>query len=108
MTGEGSHFDFFEWQQQLHRFSNEIENCIANGEWDGLANILKVRQICLEQLFAVSIPEDQKLFVKTIALSILEQDATYVARIEEHKKFLSSQQLALDHNRKAIQVYTNC
>ncbi|MEI8573777.1 hypothetical protein U737_04610 [Methylomonas sp. LW13] len=101
--------NFLEWQQQLQGFADNIQECILKAEWEGLADILDKRQVCLEQFFAgvACLPEHKKLLVKQVAQSMLEQDSVFISYIEEQKSLSAAQQAVLDRGRKAMQAYNS-
>ena len=101
--------DFLECQQQLQAFADNIQDCIVKAEWEHLADILDVRQTYLEQFFVstAAFSESEKLLLKQLAQSMLEQDAIFISYIEEQKMRSASQQSVLDRGRKATQAYNS-
>jgi hypothetical protein len=89
--------------EELTALSNEIYEYVAEEQWEQLAAVLDLRQQCLEALFSEAVAESEAL--KSLASSILEQDAVFVARIQEQRKIVEKQILALDRGRQALQAY---
>lgn len=91
--------------EELTALSNEIYEYVAGEQWEQLVTVLELRQQYLEKLFSEAVAESGTL--KSLAKSILEQDAVFVASIQEQKKIVEEQILALDKGRQAIQAYSS-
>jgi hypothetical protein len=91
------------WLEKLASLSDEIHQHVAAEQWEPLVVALDLRQQCLEALYSVTALESEAL--RSLANSILEQDAVAVARIQEHKLIVQEQILALSRGRKALQSY---
>lgn len=89
--------------EQLTALSNEIHEYVAGEQWEQLVVVLDLRRQCLEALFSEAVAETEPL--KSLANSILEQDAVFVARIQEQRKIVEKQILDLGKGRQAIQAY---
>lgn len=89
--------------EELKALSIQVYEYVAGEQWVQLAAVLDLRQQCLEALFSGAVAESETL--KSLASSILEQDAVFVARIQEQKKIVEKQILALDKGRHAIHAY---
>lgn len=89
--------------EQLKALSNEIYEYVAKEQWEQLIVALDLRQQCLEMLFSGVITESEAL--KSLSGSIIEQDAVFVARIQEQKDIVEKQLLALGRGQQAIQAY---
>lgn len=89
--------------EELAALSNEIHECVDGEQWEQLVAVLALRQQCLETLFSEAVAESETL--KSLASSILEQDAVLVARILEQRKVVEKQMLALDKGRQALHAY---
>ena len=70
--------------EELTTLSNQIFEYVAGEQWEQLITTLHVRQQCLETLFSEAAAEPEIL--KSLANSILEQDAIFIIRIQEQKK----------------------
>jgi hypothetical protein len=91
--------------EELTALSNEIDEHVAKERWEQLVVALDLRQQCLESLFSEAVVEFEAL--KSLASSILQQDAVFVARIQEQRKIVEKQIIALDKGRRAIQAYVS-
>ena len=89
--------------EELNALSNEIYEHVAGEQWEQLLLVLDLRQQCLEALFSEAVVDTKTL--KSLADSILEQDAIFVASIQEHKKIVEKQILDLGKGRQAVQAY---
>ncbi|TAK63009.1 flagellar protein FliT [Methylobacter sp.] len=89
--------------EELKALSVQISEYVAGEQWEQLVVALDLRQQCIEALFSEAVAEPEAL--KSLARSILEQDAVFVARIQEQKKIVEKQILALDKGRHAINAY---
>jgi hypothetical protein len=89
--------------EELKALSNEIYEYVAGEQWEQLTAVLHLRQQCLERLFSGVIAEPGVL--RSLAGSIIEQDAVFVARIQEQKEIIEKQLLALGRGQHAIQAY---
>jgi Flagellar protein FliT len=96
-------------QQSLTVFTHDIERCIGHADWEMLDQVLHERQMFLENLSALAIPDDScKAALKCLLQNLLQQDAHYIAQIEAQKNTLSQQQASLETGRRAIQAYIQC
>lgn len=89
--------------EELKTLSNEIHEYVAGEQWEQLVVALDLRQQCLEALFSEAVAEPETL--KSLANAILEQDAVFVARIQEQKKMVEKQILDLSKGRQALHAY---
>lgn len=89
--------------EQLTALSNEIHEYVAGEQWEQLVAVLDLRQQCLEALFSEAVVKPDTL--KSLASSILEQDAVFVARIQEQKRIVEKQILDIGKGRQAVQAY---
>lgn len=89
--------------EELTALSSQVYECIAEEQWEQLVTTLHLRQQCLEALFSGVIAESETL--KSLASSILEQDAILISKIQEQKKIVEKQILELDKGQQAIQAY---
>ncbi|MGZ4953847.1 MAG: flagellar protein FliT [Methylobacter sp.] len=89
--------------EELTTLSNQVSEYVAGEQWEQLVVALDLRQQCLETLFSEAVVQSETL--KSLASSILEQDAVLVARIQKQKKIVEKQILAFDKGRQAIQAY---
>jgi hypothetical protein len=88
--------------EELAALSNEIHAYVVEEQWEQLATVLNLRQQCLETLFSETA---ESVALKALANSILEQDAAYVAKIQEQKKILEKQISIFDKGRQALKAY---
>lgn len=102
--------------EELTALSNEVCECVAEEQWEQLAVVLDLRQRCLEKLFSDTVVEPEVL--RSLAGSIIEQDAVFIEKIQERKKALEEQTqeqknileeqiLAFDKGRQAVQAYSS-
>lgn len=89
--------------EELKALSIQIHEFVAGEQWEQLKVVLDLRQQCLEALFSENVAKTEIL--KSLAHSILEQDAVFVARIQEQKKIIEEQISALGKSRHAINAY---
>lgn len=102
----GSAEDWIQLQREvLSTYSDKIEACIGNSEWEMLAVVLESRKAFLQRLFSPIVEEQHRTNLKQLAESILQQDAFFQARVEEQKRIVVQQQMAIDHGRRAVQAY---
>lgn len=91
--------------EELAALSNQVSECVAAEQWEQLAVVLDLRQHCLEKLFSEAVMASEAL--KSLASSIIEEDAVLIERIQEQKKILEKQIVAFDKGRQATQAYTS-
>ena len=88
---------------ELAALSKQIDDCVAEEQWEQLITVLNLRQQCLEVLFAEPIVEPEIL--KSLAHSIIEQDKLFVEKIQEQKKIIEKQLHELSKGQQAVQAY---
>jgi len=97
---------WFESQEvTINTFVDKIASCIERSEWETLAVVLEARQVFLQKLYAADVPERYKAQLKSLAESILLQDAVFLSLVEEQKSAVMKQQMALDLGRRAVNAY---
>ena len=95
------------WVRELQNFNACISDCLNNSQWDRLSEFLDARRSYMETLStaAETFSADDKLALKQILQTILDQDANAVAMIEAQKAQSADQQSTLGQGLKAIQFY---
>jgi hypothetical protein len=93
--------------QVLRDFKEKIEQCLADEDWEQLPVILGFRQAYLERILNQSIPEQRLGSIKKLVQTLLEDDACFIAQVEEHKSGLFKQQQSLERGVRATQAYKN-
>lgn len=97
---------WFESQEiTINAFIDKIASCIEHSEWETLAVVLDARQAFLQQLYAADVPDRYKAQLKVLAESILQQDVVFLSLVEEQKRAIMKQQMALDLGRRAVNAY---
>lgn len=86
-------------------FTDKIEQCIADSDWDGLAEVLDRRQAFLQQLFRDTAPQIHQASLKRIAESILAEDAVFQAMVEAEKQAIAQQHEVFERSRRALKAY---
>jgi hypothetical protein len=89
--------------EELKVLFDEIQEHIAQEQWEQLTVVLDLRQQYLEKLFSEA-AEDTEL-LKSLANAIVEQDAVFVEKIKEQQKIVEKQILELNKGRQAVQAY---
>lgn len=89
--------------EELNVLFDEIQEHIAQEQWEQLTVVLDLRQQYLEKLFSEA-AEDTEL-LKSLANAIVEQDAVFVEKIKEQQKVVEKQILELNKGRQAVQAY---
>lgn len=89
--------------EKLATLSAQVHECVAEEQWEQLVVVLDLRQQCLEKLFSGEVVAPEAL--KTIASSIIEEDAVLIEKIQEQKNILGKQIVAFDKGRQATQAY---
>lgn len=99
------------WLEQQRKalltYSDKIELCISQADWEMLAMVLESRYTYLQQLFSPTIPLEWQAALKQLAELVLQQDVLFQSRVEEQKRIVAQQQLAFDRGRQAVQAYRN-
>lgn len=94
--------------EELGVLSNQVSECVAEEQWEQLVVVLDLRQRCLEKLFSDTNFSDvngESETLKSLASSIIEEDAVLIEQIQEQKKILKKQIVAFDKGRQATQAY---
>ncbi len=96
------HYSQFQLEE-LAALSEQVSECAAAEQWEQLGVVLDLRQQCLEKLFSGAVIESETL--KSLARSIIEEDAVLIEKIQAQKKVLEKQIVAFDKGRQATQAY---
>jgi hypothetical protein len=91
-----------QWEQ-LKSLTNQIDEYVAKEQWEFLLVVLELRQHCLEAMFSAAEAENESL--RSLADSILEQDAIFVAKIQTQQKIVEKLIVDLGKGRQATQAY---
>lgn len=91
----------------LRGFSNNIEVCVANSDWDQLISVLRLRQAYLEEISAKPVPEEVVKDLRGLVTEILEQDATLQLKVQDQKGALTRQLAELKRSQSALQAYND-
>ncbi len=103
-TNEGSADRYSQSKmEELTALSEQVNECVAEGQWEQLVTTLNLRRECLEALFSEDGVESDIL--KSLADSILEQDAVFITTIQKQQKLIEKQLQDLDKGQQAIQAY---
>lgn len=90
----------------IYDFAGKIDSCIEHADWEALSLVLEARQKYLEQIFdKSSLDKATKEELKRIARLILEQDKSFLNRIQLLKDSAAQQQLSIERGRRAINAY---
>lgn len=92
-------------KRALQAYSEKIQICIDQSDWDELSDVLESRQGYLEQLFGEAAWEQHRGELKQLAQTILDQDAAFLAHVELQKNTALQQQLSFERGRRAIEAY---
>lgn len=93
--------------QRLLDFSNEIGNCIDQSDWEMLVTVLASRQAYLEQVLANPVQDEQRDVVRRFLEKVLEEDATFQAKVQDQKIQSNELQSVLERGRRAVKAYNN-
>lgn len=91
--------------QAVQAFSDRIQHCIADSDWDGLGEVLDQRQVFLQQLFTDATPQLHQQALRRIAETILAEDAVFQAMVETEKQAIIQQHEAFERSRRALKAY---
>lgn len=91
--------------QQLEGFVTLIAVAIESKDWDGLNDLLVIRQEALEQLCALSLSPSEREAAVTMMASMQTTDGQFLAVVQSQKEALQKQAALLARDRKAIQAY---
>ncbi|TRW93004.1 hypothetical protein [Candidatus Methylobacter oryzae] len=89
--------------QELKVLFDEIQQHIAQEQWEQLTVVLELRQQYLEKMFSEA--TEDTVLLKSLANAIIEQDAIFVEKIKEQQKIVEKQILELNKGRQAVQAY---
>lgn len=100
--------DWWELHESLLRdFSNKIDGCVANSDWEELISVLRSRQTCLEDMFAKPVPEQYGKAIRSLVSEILDQDAMFQLKVQDQKTMLANQLAELKRSQFALHAYNN-
>jgi anion-transporting ArsA/GET3 family ATPase len=90
--------------EELASLSSDIDKYVAEEQWEQLLEALELRQRCLETLSATTADSGRES-LKSLAHSIIEQDAVLIEQIQVQQKILEKEILAFDKGRQAARAY---
>lgn len=89
---------------ELTALFNDMQTYMAEEQWEKLSEVLELRQRCLETLFANTADSDRES-LRSLANSIIEQDAVFMEKIQAQQKILEKEIRAFDKGRQAARAY---
>lgn len=98
-----THMAFDRAMDSLVKMPGVIAECIDREEWKKLVFVLAFRQCCLESLWSDAKVVDSR--VALLSREILEQDASFIERVQARKKIQVREHLAFERNSVAIKAY---
>lgn len=90
---------------KLAGFSESIQLCIDQEAWENLKLVLEARYQYLEIMFAEPLQGKAREEALALAEQILQQDKTFVSRVETQRERVRQEQLSLANGKKAVHAY---
>jgi hypothetical protein len=87
----------------LMALSKQVNECIGQEQWEQLVEVLDFRQRRLEALFSDETTGSEAL--RSLANSILEQDAILLTRLQEQQRIVEKKIIELGKGQQAVQAY---
>lgn len=89
---------------ELAALNNQVLKYVAEELWEQLPELLEQRQKCLETLFE-NTAESQRESLRSLADSIIEQDAELIEKIQAQQEILGKEIRSFDKGRQAARAY---
>lgn len=86
-------------------FNESIQQCIEQEAWENLKLVLEARHQYLEIMFAEPLQGKAREEALALAEQILQQDKTFVSRVETERERVRREQLSLANGKKAVHAY---
>lgn len=91
--------------QRLDGFSELIASAIESDDWDGLNEMLVLRQELLLKLSTLALSDQERELAVKMMASIQSTDRQFLVIVKSQKETLQKQASSLAHDRKAVQAY---
>ncbi len=89
--------------EELMALTKQVNECIRQEQWEQLVDVLDFRQRCLEALFSDETAGSEAL--RTLANSMLEQDAILLTQLQEQQRVVEKKIIELGKGQQAVQAY---